>query len=143
MKTSHNLTAFALAAALVSSASAGRAASRLDTINISGGETPLAARAATLDGRPFTVEHEPASPGVAAARASDENPLADRAATLGGEAFTAKRAEGSQYQAASQTGVGIEHVVGNPLAERAATLGGKAFTVEHAAAQPAFLARFN
>ncbi len=144
MKTSHYLTAFALAAALASTATAGWAASRLDTINVSADETSPADRPPALGGKPFIVEHEAADKGFASAvHVKAENPLADRAATLGGEAFTVRSAEGGRYHAMRQTNAEVSQAAGNPLAERAATLGGRTFTVEHGAAQPAFLARFN
>ncbi|MEJ0050610.1 MAG: hypothetical protein WDN02_05305 [Methylovirgula sp.] len=144
MNTSHYLTAFALAAALANTATAGWAASRLDTINVSADETSPADRAPALGGKPFVVEHQATGQRfVAHAHGTAENPLADRAAALGGEAFTVKSAEGGRYHAVRQTNAEVSQAAGNPLAERAATLGGKAFTVEQGAAQPAFLARFN
>ncbi len=132
MKKSHHLAAFTLAAAF-------------GAVSFQGNASPLADRAATLGGKPFTVEHQAIDQRfVADAHVPTENPLADRAATLGGEAFTVKGAEGSRYHVARQTTAEADQVAGNPLADRAATLGGKAFTVEHDAPQaaPAFLARF-
>jgi hypothetical protein len=132
MKKSHHLAALALAAAL-------------GTVSFQGNASPLADRAATLGGKPFTMEHQAIDERlVAHAHVPAENPLADRAATLGGEAFTVKGAEGTRYHVERQTAAEADEVAGNPLADRAAALGGKAFTVEQDAPQaaPAFLARF-
>jgi hypothetical protein len=134
MKRFQNFAAFALAAALVATASAASA----------NDNTRLADRAPALGLTPFTVEHGVSAYPAATSQVDAENPLADRAATLDGNAFTVKSAEGSRYQAARGTSAEVDQAAGNPLAERAATLGGKAFTVEHDATQqaPAFLARF-
>ncbi len=140
MKKSHHFAAFALAAALVSTATAGFAASA----NFQGDETAAADRAPALGGTPFIVEHDAAGRGYVSAAQVADNPLADRAATLGGNAFSVKNAEGSRYHRVPQTDAEATQAAGNPLAVRAATLGGRAFVVEQSAPQPAqsFLALF-